>query len=195
MNKLINNILNKTDDSDIFFQSKHINKRKEDFAKEQIRDKERIEKMKQVLYKLDRGLEIIKIAYYIKEWSSNKEELFLELFSKLHVDDRPYRNNYEYNKAFCGFYLINDHNNETCLCDVNNDCFWMFYYAIWNKFYVRLNMNCDEIQSFMNYMIKKYFNIHDMIATNVDIQLSKALEEHFQVHNMIVNCYNKSFYF
>ena len=100
MNNFANKILREAEDSsDDFFQSKHIEKRKEDFEKELDKKK------KEAIYKLAKGLEEIKIAYKNKNWKDEKEQLFLKLFSRLYVDDAFYQDEYRYG------YCLSDSND------------------------------------------------------------------------------------
>ena len=153
MNKLIDKILKEAEDSsDDFFQSKHINKREEEL------DKQIKVKKKEALIKLKNGIKEIRIAYKGKGWRSDSEILFLELFSKLHVDTKLYQNEYGY-----GYYLLDKTNKETCSYNIKDDIFWIEYETIWKIFNTQLNMNYYDIKTFIKNMLDKYFNLHNVV--------------------------------
>ena len=152
MNKFINNILKEAEDSsDDFFQSKHIEKRKKDLKKGLEKKK------KEAIYKLTKGLEKVKIAYKSKDWKDDKEELFLELFSKLRVD-----NNIDQNKY--GYILLDSNDIKRCFYNLESDYFWINYASIWRVFETRFDMNDDDIQSFMDDMLEEHFKLYDITA-------------------------------
>ena len=173
MNKSINKILREVEDSsDDFFQSKHVNKRKEDLKKELEKNKKEIERTKKtIIPKLIKGIEKIKEAYMSKDWKDDKEKLFLELFSKLRVDDKVYESVIN-NKYRYGCYLLSKHNLIMCAYDIRYGNFWIDFGIIWMKFHEFLRMNAVEIQYFMKQMLKKYLDI-DVTAitrrTNISI--------------------------
>ena len=141
------------DSSDDFFQSKHVNKRKGNFEKEL--DK----KVRKTLPKLTKGIEEIKIAYNNKNWSDDKEKMLLELFSKLHVNNKLYKSNYIY-----GYYLLDSNNKKRCFYDLKSDYFYIDYDSIWRVFKRQFNINYDDIQSFVNNLSKKYFKLYDVTS-------------------------------
>ena len=155
MNNIINKILREAEDSsDDFFQSKHINKRKKDLEKELDKKK------KEALFKLTKRLEKVRIEYKNRKWRDEKEGLFLELFSKLHVDDVFLKSKY-----YCGYYLLDSNDKRKCFYNFNNNDFWITYSSIWKVFELRFNMDYHDIQSFMNDMLKKHFKLYDVSAS------------------------------
>ena len=137
--------------SDDFFQSKHINKRREE------RNKELEKKKEEVIYKLTKGLEEIKTAYKSKDWKDEKEKLFLELFSGLHVDKAL--NQYEYRH---GYYLSDLNDMKRCFYDLESNNFWMCYQSIWRVFELQFNMDYRDAQSFVKDMLKEHFKLYDV---------------------------------
>ena len=159
MNKFINKILKEAEDfSDDFFQSKHVNKRKEDFENELSKRK------REYLPKLIKGLKDVRIAYNNEYWESDKEELFLKLFSELHIENILYRNNDEY-----GYFLMNEHNNKECFYDLKSNYFWTDYSLIWKHFYIQYEMNYLDIELLIKNMIEKYFNLYNVIVSSLKI--------------------------
>ena len=155
MNRFINKILSEAEDSsDDFFQSKHVNKRNEDIKKKLD------DKRSKGPYILTSGLERIKIAYKNEDWKDDKEKLFLELFSELRVRKRLFKNKYYY-----GFCLLDANNNITCIYDIKLDAFRIDHRSIWNEFYFIFDMKDDDIQTFINDMLKKYFKLHDVLSS------------------------------
>ena len=154
MNNLIDKVLREAEDtSDDFFQSKHINKRKEDLKRELDKKK------KEALHKLTKGLEKIKTAYKSKDWRNDKEKLFLELFSKLHVDAKFYKNNYRY-----GYYLSDSNDIKTCFYNLKYDEFYTDHYSIWRVYEEQFNMHFKNVQSFMEEMLKEHLKLYDVTA-------------------------------
>ena len=154
MRNFINKILKEAESfSDDFFQSKHVNKRKEEFEKEL--SKRKIE----TLSKIIKGLKGVRIAYDNNNWSDDKEKLFLELFSKLHVDDKFFHNKYEY-----GYFLLDSSNFRKCSYDLKNNVFWISYSSIWRVFETRFDMSFHDIQSLMNDLLKEHFKLYDITA-------------------------------
>ena len=153
MNMFIDKILREVEDSsDDFFQSKHINKRLDDFEKYK----------NNIFIKLENGLERIKTAYSKEEWTDNKEKLFLQLFSKLYLDNNFYECNNNYRE---GYYLIKTSSNiKTCFYDLKSNKFFSNYLSIWYKFPSNFFMKYDSTKLFIENMIKKYFRLHDVSA-------------------------------
>ena len=167
MNKSTSNILREVEDfSDDFFQSKHINKRKEDLQKRL--DKEREE----ALSKLTKGIEKIKASYNNKSWNDDKEKLFLELFSYLHVDDNLYQCDYLLivNNIYShcinyryGYYLrYNNNNVERCFYNLKTDEFFIDAYSIWEMFEYEFHMSRYDVNSLMINMLIKYFDLYNI---------------------------------
>lgn len=157
MNKFIKKILKEADDySDDFFQSKHVNKRREE------RNKQIKVKKKEALIKLKTGLKKIKVAYKSENWEDEREKLFLELFSKLHVDDKFYRDKNRY-----GYHLLDSNNIKRCFYDLERNTFWIDSRYIWGKLNVlqtQLTGRRTGTQSLINELLRKYFKLYDTRA-------------------------------
>lgn len=148
--------ITKEDSSDYFFQSKHINRRKEEFEKQ-------LElKMRKVHSKLENGLSKIINAYNNRDWINDEEKLFLELFSELHVDDT-----FHGITIYYGYYLLSDNDVKACFYDLENDIFVESYGSIWSIFMIQFNVNYNDIQLFMKEMLKKYFKLYDATALSI----------------------------
>ena len=154
------------DDSDDFFQSKHINKRREDYEKEKrIKEKELEEKNKEHLHKLENGLKKIKISYDNRDWIDHREELFLKLFYDLHVSTKiP-----QYGPT--DGYLLSDKNGDNkCFYRLSSvhfmrnvdEAFAVDYWSILMTFELRFNMSEHEVIMFIKRMISKHFNLNDI---------------------------------
>lgn len=151
MSKFINEISIEADDeSDDFFQSKHIIKRKEDFEKMMQ------EKGDEVFSKLISGLKRIKGAYRNEDWKYDKEKLFLEIFSKLHVVDKVYEILHKR-----GYYLLGFDSEKRCFYDLENDRFIVDYNSIWHIFHKRLSMRYNDVRPFLSEMLKKHFRLYN----------------------------------
>ena len=172
MNKFINKILREAEDtSDDFFQSKHINKRKEDIKRELDKKK------KEALFKLTKGLEEIKTVCNNKDWRNDKEKLFLELFSNLHVDKIFLRNKYAY-----GYYLSDSNDINRCFYNLKTDYFLIDYDSIWKIFKIQFNMSFYDIHSLMNKLLKEHFKLYDTIAMKAYSPYYDLLEERFKLY-------------
>ena len=183
MSRFVNNILKEAEDSsDDFFQSKHINKRFEDLKKEL--EKKKIE----IPSKLTKDLERIRISYKNKNWKDEKEELFLKLFSKLHVDDAFYKDKYRY-----GYYLLDSNDKRKCFYNLKNNKFWIDYDSIWIVFEIRFDMYYYDIQSFMDDMLKEHFKLYDVTALHDVTINASTLKEHFKLYD--VTAWSASGYF
>lgn len=132
------------DSSDDFFKSKHIEKRKQQLIIERTN----------IIHKLETGLDKIETAYRNND-GKMKEKLFLELLSKLHVDKIFYQDEYRN-----GYFLLDSNNGRKCFYDLKNDYFLIDYLSIWKPFKIRFDVTNDILQSFVDYMIKKYFNFN-----------------------------------
>ena len=158
MKSITDNISNKSEDSsDDFFQSKHINKRKKIFEREikNRRKKNRVMN-KNAFLMLEKGLERVITAHANKICENEREELFLELFSKLRIDKRFFGDYYG-----CEHRLLNESDDTVCVFDIQSNYFWINDYPIRDKFISSFNTKHDEISCFMKDMLKKYFNIRD----------------------------------
>ena len=157
MSRFVNKILREAEDStDDFFQSKHINKRKEEFKKQ-------IEKEKyEAFFKLFEGLKIVKIADRHKTWKSDEEKLFLELFSKLHVDKEFYEDDYIY-----GCYLLDESNDKKCLYDIKTRNFFIRYDFFWSTSETIFMNQYYYVRKFVERMLRKYFNLYNVTANGI----------------------------
>ena len=133
------------DFSDDFFQSKHINKRM----------KELIKRERESLSKLQNGLIEIRNNCKDGKWRDDKEHLLLELFSKLHVDKKFYKDEYRY-----GYHLLDSSNFRKCSYDLKNNVFWISYSSIWIIFEKQFNMNYNDAQSLMNKLLREHFKLY-----------------------------------
>ena len=168
MSRFINKILREVDNSpDDFFQSKHIKRRKEQFKKSEDM---KLRESKIALEKLRSGMRKILISYRNKDWESEEEEMFVKLFSMLNVDNKFY--SYDYGDIIdsdYGYYLetINGNYRQACFYCINKKRFWMSFDLIWNHFAIKFDMDDDDIQLFMNSMLKKYFNLSNIESHTV----------------------------
>lgn len=85
--------------------------------KTQRREEEEEEKLKEIMSKVELGLLEIKLAYKKSKQNSKLKELFLNSFSKLHI-------NKIYDEKYHGFFLLNENNVEMCFFDLR---FYQFY--------------------------------------------------------------------
>lgn len=146
-----NAFVKEEDSSDDFFQSKHINKRKEKFIKRNNR----------IILKLERGFKRSSTEYKSKRWSNEKERQFLELFSKMSVDSNTVRSD-----SICECYLyITLDDVVVCHFDIVNKIISLDCHYVWFKFEKKNNMNYYEVQAFMNEMFKKHFKLVNVIIT------------------------------
>ena len=109
----------------------------------------------------------IRIAYNNKNWSDDKEELFLELFSKLHVDSKLYQNEYIY-----GYFLADSDDIKRCFYDLRDNRFLIDYASIWNVFRKQFNINYRDTQSLMNMLLREYFKLYDVTAIYIATSIS-----------------------
>lgn len=145
MNKFISEILKETKEinDDPFFQPKDIQKRNEEERK----------KRKEILSKIEIGLQNIKIFYENKNYNSEEEGLFLEIFSKLHVNKR-------YDKRLKRYFLKDESDINICFFDLKNDVFWSSYDCIWKILVKKFHWKYDEIQYFMKVMLNEHFKLN-----------------------------------
>ena len=144
MNKFISNILKENDENiDDFFKPKNLKSREERHLKE----------IQEFPSKITASLSKIKSDYENKKWDSKPEKLFLELFSKLHVDEK-YDENHE------GYYLANNENKIRGFFSFKYQEFFISYDYIWVIFEERFLWNYDEIQSFTKDMLNEHFKLN-----------------------------------
>lgn len=151
MNEFINNITIVTENSsDNFFQPKHIIKRIKDNEKRDHR----------IYVNLERGMRKVETVYNNKRYKNEKERLFLEIFSKLHLGKRCVENSFHR-----GYALFDANEKVICFYELDDNEFWVNNYSVWRMFLLRLIMNQQGIKTFIVDMLRKYFRIH----TNPDI--------------------------
>ena len=153
MSRFINKILREAEDSsDDFFQSKHVNKRIESLRKKLER------KRREVVSKIKNGLESLNMIHENNTLKDKKELWFLEAFSKLHIVDVYYNDEYKY-----GYFLSDSNDIKECFYDLKNNYFYIDYDFVDDLLIIsRLLINYYYIQSFIESMLKKYFNLHDV---------------------------------
>ena len=150
------------DSSDDFFQSKHVNKRKEDFEREKrIKKKNLKDKKKKAILILKSGLERTEIAYKNKDWKDEKEKLSLRLLSKLHVANRFYRDEYQY-----GYFLLNNKNRKSCFYNLKSNTFWLDESFIWSELENKYDMSYYAVQLLIHKILAKYFELFDIRVRN-----------------------------
>ena len=139
------------DSSDDFFQSKHINKRKEEL-------RERLEENKrEVLPKLKNGLEKIRIACDNKIWMNEEEESFLKMFSELHISYGLKQKIHHY-----GYHLSDLNDRGKAFYDLITDDLLIDYFSICKVFYNQFDMYYADVHFFLEKMLKKHFKLYDI---------------------------------
>lgn len=150
MSKFINMILKEAeDDSDDFFKMKLSDERREKYLKAKL-------KFRTLLSDFENGEIKIKSARKHRTWNELQEELFLKLFSNLHLNKKiAATNNYVFSDIF-DFY--DDNNVIMCFYKTSKDHF-IIDKSIWNQFNKRFNIDDHHTKLFMNEMITKYFKL------------------------------------
>ena len=143
------------DESDEFFVSKHVNKRREEYESMKL----------ETFSKLVNGLKNVIIDYKHEIWKDGKEKLFLELFSKLHVNNKFHQNIYN-----CGYYL-SDKRKSICFYDLKSNTFWIDYDSIWKLFYEQFDMNYNDIQSLMRNILTERFKLRVTMTRHCFLQV------------------------
>lgn len=139
MNNILTNCENSSDD---FFQSKHIEKRRQQSIVERIK----------IIHELQDGIDKIRTAYENKDWKDEKEKLFLEIFSSLHFDDKFHPEE--------GYYLINVNNDAMCRYDSSNNIFCVNSHLICKVFDDLFDIKRWNTLLLLEVMIKEYFELH-----------------------------------
>lgn len=134
---------------DSFFQPKNLRQKEE-----KVKEKER--KLKRILSKIRLGLKNIKAAYKNRDWKTKEEELFLKIFSHVQL----YKFEHEY---FSGYSLMNGEMNEICFFDLKKDIFWVDNNDIWGMFGKKFHWKYNEMQSFIEQMLKKHFKLNELV--------------------------------
>lgn len=138
--------------NDPFFQPK-IKKRNEEIKKQK---EELKRKRKEIISKIKLGLQNIKKDYENENWGSNEEKLFLKMFSKLHL-------HIKFLKQFESYevWSLDDKNNRRKgFFDIESELLYVSDRSIWNIFKHKFNLKDNKIQSFMQKMLTKYFEIN-----------------------------------
>lgn len=150
------------DDSDDFFVDKHVNKRREEYAKK-VAEKRIITELKEkeTRDKLMNGITSILMACNNNILQSQKEKLFVEIFSKLKV-----YNDYGVSEHVESFAFLDDKHNKYCSYDFIINSFWMSYSFAYSRFRDYLDMSYVNTYDFMNEMLKKYFKLDANLWTN-----------------------------
>ena len=159
MDELIDNDI--LDESDNFFQSKHINKRKEEYARNKAEEVKNAEiKCKEAFNKLTIGqTSIFKACYSEKSvWQDKKEKIFLETFLNLSICGSSIYDSYVDNIiTFYGSYHVS-----CCIYDFINNSFLMKNDIIFSKISDYTNMNYIDTYNFIKEMLKKYFQLDNI---------------------------------
>lgn len=150
MYKFVNKILREAEEDDSFFQPKN-----------QRRDKKAGEWKKGFLSKIELGFQNIRRDYKNKDWDSKEGELFLQIFSKLHV-------NKKYSEYWKGYVLKNKNNKIMCVLNLKNDIFRISYEYIWSIFMHELSWQYYDVQLFMKDMLDKYFKLYEFTALDLE---------------------------
>ena len=140
-------MLRKEDYSDSFFQSKHINKRREILA---IREKE-------TAIKLKNGLEKIKEIYKSDIHVDDREKQFLNFFSKLSLDTNVLVTDYCH-----GYFMFDKSKKLACFFDYSDVSLDMSREILSSSLADFFDMSCKEAKMFISFMMKKYFKINDV---------------------------------
>jgi len=144
MSKFINKILKESEENiDDFFKPKNLNSREEKFEKEK----------QEILDKIKIGLSKVKADYGNKNYHSESEKLFLELFSKLHVDKN-------YDEKYEGYYLKNDRNERICFFDLKYEELDVSNAYVWSVFETEFQWNYNKTRSFMKDMLNEHFKLN-----------------------------------
>lgn len=136
----------KTIVDDPFFQSKNIEKRLE-------------ERQREIVTKIQSGLQNIENDYGNEDWDSEAKKMFLEIFSKLHLNEK-------YNKNWNGYFLKNESNKRRCFFNLEYDRFWVSYDDIWRIFEERFCWEYNKIQRFMKTMLNEHFKLNGFTPFN-----------------------------
>lgn len=166
MNKLINKILAESKSKDLreaaesddpFFQPKDILKRVEERKNRRKKEKE---KQREVLSKIELGLQNIKVAYENKKWESRREELFLQIFFKFHLQGT-------YNAKYKTWILLNEKNIKVGCFYVKTERLYISYNHVVKAFADEENKwsekrwGVKKFKSFIKRMLDKYFKLNE----------------------------------
>jgi hypothetical protein len=156
MNKLIKHIILELEEessfNNDFFKPKGIEQRKQ----------KQIEERKEFLIKIESGLKNIKIAYQNKDWDSEPERLFLEIFSKFHLDK-------EYDENWKGYFLLDGNNERRVYWELESHIVWLSRDYIWKIFEKLFKWDYRETQSF----IKNMLNEHSKLGSFTPVLIGK----------------------
>jgi hypothetical protein len=145
----------------ILLESEEDNFSENDFFKPkkiEQRTKRREEERKEFLPKIILGLKNIKTAYQNKNWENKKEELFLEIFSKFHL-------NKKFDDEFVGYRLLDQSDHLTAILGVNSSETYLSIEYVWDAFESKskeFSREPRKLQLFIKSLFKKYFKIDTM---------------------------------
>lgn len=141
--------------SDDFFKSKHLNKIRKDLQ-------EKIDKIRTVtIPKIMRGLERIKIVRDSEKWKDVKEEVFIKLFSSLHIAGIFYLDGIEN-----GIFLSNNINDEECFYSLKDNVL-RINVSIYNIFIGNFKMSYCDVCLFITDLFKKYFKLYNIASSYI----------------------------
>lgn len=149
MNKFIGKILKEaTKNDDSFFQ-----------AKTKTRDKEFERRQKEVFAKIKNGVQSIQAAYKSKSWETKEEELFLRIFSNIHLVKK-------YSKYWNGYIFQDENKNEPkCSFNLKEKTFTVSYYDVWKTLSQKFDWKYGEIETFLKRMLNKYFKLNEFTVS------------------------------
>lgn len=136
-------------DDDLFFRPKDVSKR-DDEIKSKRRD---------AIRKIKLGLKNIEKDSENENWESKEERLFLQIFSNFHLSKI-------YNKRHCEYCFKNENNNVTAYFDLKCNYFYVSNDHVWVLFEEMYLLDDQEIHSFLERMIRKYFEMCNFVILN-----------------------------
>lgn len=131
-------------ENDSFFQPKDIEKR----------EKEEEGRRKEFSSKIKLGLQNIKSDYENGNWNCRHEELFLQIFSKLNLDEI-------YNENVDLWILKNEKSERGYAFNCVYYTFYVSYKHFWKFFKQEIKCEYEDIYLFMEIMLKKYFKLSE----------------------------------
>jgi len=144
----IKNIIKESEENvDDFFKPKNLKSREE----------KRLKEYQVSLFKVKTGLSKIKYDYENENYHSEHEELFLNIFSKLHVHE-----DIRYYERYAGCLLMNNKNEARCLFDFEYHIFYILFEHIWLAFRDKFNWDYDHIKKFLKEMLNSYFQDQEL---------------------------------
>lgn len=126
---------------------------------EEIKRKEE-ERRKKFFPKIKLGLRNIKRDYKNKKWSVKGEELFLQIFSKFHLNE-------SYNEYYGKYTLENENDEVRCILSVEDKVFDVSYYYIWEVFKNECNFDYEQNEWFIENMFETHFKLNNFTLQNI----------------------------